>query len=103
MKRGFVVLAFVTALAAPALLLAHEGHAHHVMGTVNAMDANRLEVKDTTGKLVSCQLTADTKYLRGDTPVAAADVKVGERVMVEAVEQAGKRIAREVRLGKANT
>lgn len=101
MKRFVAGLALVATFAAPAVLLAHEGHAHHVMGTVSAVSVSNIDVKDSAGKVVSFQLTAETKVLRGETPVNAADIKVGERVMVEGTEADGKMTAKLVRLGKA--
>jgi hypothetical protein len=100
MKRIAASLVFVAALAVPALLLAHEGHTHKVMGTVNAVTATNLDVKDSAGKVVSCQLTADTKYRRGETTVTKPDFMVGERVVVEGAEKDGKMIAELVLLGK---
>ncbi len=100
MKRIAASLVFVAALTVPALLLAHEGHTHQVMGTVNAITATNIDVKDSTGKIVSCQLTSDTKYRREETNVTAADIMVGERVVVEAAETDGKMIAKLVLLGK---
>jgi len=52
------------------------------------------------GEVVSCQLTAETKFRRGEKSVTAADIKVGERVMVETVEKDGKAIATLVLLGE---
>ena len=100
MKRTAASLVFVAALAVPALLLAHEGHSHHVMGTVKSITATNIEVKDADGKVVSCQLTADTQYRREEKPVTAADIMIGERVVVEASEVDGKMIAKLVQLGK---
>lgn len=100
MKRIAAGLIFVAALAVPALLPAHEGHVHHVMGTVNAVSANNIDVKDSDGKVVSCQLTSDTKFLREETATTAAGIMVGERVVVDANEKDGKMIAEVVRLGK---
>ncbi len=99
-KRIAAVLFFAAALTVPALLLAHEGHTHHVMGTVKAISATDIDVKDSGGKVVSCQLTAETKYRREETNVTAADIMVGERVVVEATEKDGKMIAKLVLLGK---
>ena len=100
MKEIAARLVFVVALAVPALLLAHEGHAHHVMGTVNAVSADNIDVKDAAGEVVSCQLTAETKFRRGEESVTAADIKVGERVMVDTVEKDSKMIATLVLLGE---
>ena len=62
MKRNTVAGLLLIAGLMPVFLLAHEGH--KVMGTVTAVDANKLELKDKDGKTVSIALTAATKYLR---------------------------------------
>ena len=100
MRRAISFLVLVALTAFPGVLAAHEGHAHHVMGIVSAIDANRIEVKDSDGQLVACQLNAETKYMRGDRLVTEPGIKIGERVMVETVEESGKAIARIVRLGE---
>jgi len=109
MKRSmFVGLSLGAALAIPGWLLAHEGH--KVMGSVTAVDASHLEVKDKAGKTVSIALTADTKYRKqGATATApsqaaaAADVKVGQRVVVSVKEEGEKMTATEVTLGAAES
>jgi hypothetical protein len=104
MSRRFVVGATLAlALAIPAYVRAHEGHAHKVMGTVATLHENRLEVKATDGKSSTITLNATTKILRGKTKAKADDIKPGERVVVTATESKGKdgktaMIATEVRL-----
>lgn len=109
MKRSlFVGLSLAAALVIPGRLPAHEGH--KVMGTVTAVDASQLEVKDKAGKTVSIVLTAETKYRKpGATAAApaqaaaAADVKVGQRVVVSVKEEGEKMTATEVMLGAAES
>ena len=101
MRAARIVLSLVSAAAFPGWLSAHEGHAHKVMGTVAAFDATHMEIQATDGKKVSVLLTADTKYLKGKTPAVAADVKIGQRVVVSVVEEGGKKTAKEVLLGTA--
>ncbi len=101
MRRLLAVLAILMTVAFP-VVLAHEGHAHHVMGTVNKIVPDWLEVKDTSGNLVSCKLTSETKYRRGDSPVTVSEIKVGDRVMIEAELKAGTLMAKVVHLGNAN-
>ena len=105
-RNTLAVLSLSAALAFPGTLLAHEGH--KVMGTVTAVDASHLEVKDKAGKTVSIALTAETKYRKpGATAgapaqaAAAADVKVGQRVVVSVTEEGEKMTATEVMLGAA--
>ena len=108
MKRSVVAVLFMAAgLAVPGRLLAHEGHAHKVMGTVSMADAKHIEVDATDGKKVSIALTTETKYLKPaptppggpDQPAAASELKVGQRVVVTVVEGEGKKTAKEIVLG----
>ena len=108
MIRRFVLGAVLfAALAVPAYVYAHEGHAHKVMGTVSMRHENHLEVKETDGgKTVTITLNEKTKILRGKAKATAADIKPGERVVVTATETKGKdgqtlMIASEVRLPEA--
>lgn len=106
MKRSTVAGLLLIAGLMPGFLLAHEGH--KVMGTVTAIDANQMEVKDKDGKTVSIALTPTTKYLRPAAnsgarpqPASLADVKVGQRVVVAVTEEGEKMTAKEVTLGAA--
>ena len=107
MIRRFVSGAFLfVALAIPAYVHAHEGHAHKVTGTVSMRHDNQLEVKATDGKSVTITLNEKTKILRGKTKATADDIKPGERVVVTATETKGKdgqtlMIASEIRLPDA--
>ena len=79
MKRiSLLTLAIV--LLACSLAVAH-GHGH-VMGTVAAVTAERIDVHTAQGKTVSVPLTAATKYVKGKAVATRADVRVGERVVV---------------------
>ena len=107
MRRRIVVgLSLAAALVNPGRLLAHEGHAHKVMGTVAAVDAKHIEVDAKDGKKVSIELTAETKYLKPSAvtggaaqAASAADMKVGQRVVVTVAEAGEKKTAKEVMLG----
>lgn len=100
-KAPLVVLAAV--VMAP-WVLAHEGHAHKVMGTVSVIHENHLEVKGTDAKTSTFTLTDKTKIVKGKTVVKATDIKEGDRVVVTASEEKGADgktmlVASEVRLG----
>jgi hypothetical protein len=101
-----LILAVLIALvAAPiAVVLAHPGHEHKIMGTVSMVHENHLEVKATDGKTTVVTLNDKTKVVRGSTAAKLDTVKVGERVVVTAVQAVGKDgkalvVAKEVRLG----
>ncbi len=101
MKKIAVGLSLVVALALPTQFLAHEGHKHKVMGTVTAVDASHVEIDTKDEKKVSILVTEDTKYMRGKEPATAADVKVGDRIVVTTIEKEGKKIAQEILLAPA--
>lgn len=102
-----LVLALALVLGYGLAASAHEGHDHKIMGTVSGIHEQHLEVKGAKdGKVSSITLNEKAKILREKTALTAADIKVGDRVVVTAVTQkdaAGKEVlvAKEVRLGTA--
>jgi hypothetical protein len=68
-------------LVLTAVAVAHEGHLHHVMGTVVAAGAARLDVKGTDGKTLVLVIDGTTKVVRGTTVIKATDLHSGERVV----------------------
>lgn len=106
MKRPVLAALLVLLAVVPApLAFAHEGHAHKIMGTVSVIHENHLEVtavKDS--KVSTVVLNEKTKILRGKTVLQPEDIKIGDRVVVTAVQEKddkGKEmlIATEVRVG----
>ena len=100
MRKGTFVFFLFVILAFPARLVAHEDHEHKVMGTVTAVDASHVEIETTDGEQTSVQLNEETEYHRGRSPAVAADIKVGDRIALTAVEKDGKPTASEVRLAE---
>lgn len=98
LRKGAFVLALFLLLANVRTAFAHGG-AEHVMGTVSKVSAQSVTVDTTDKKVVEVGLTAKTKYTRNDKKVAASDMKVGDRVMIEAKEVNEKLVADEVKLG----
>ncbi len=76
----FAVLA-VTVLASAAPL-AHPGHDHKLMGTVSAVDGNKVTIKTTEGKDTTFQVIPTTSFKRGKQKGAQAELTVGLRVVV---------------------
>lgn len=98
MRKALGLALSILALLVSTTLFAHGGH-EHTMGTVSAIDAKHVEVKTQDGKTVSIQLTPDTKYVKGKTVAAFADVAAGMRVMVESKKDKDQLVAVEVQLG----
>jgi hypothetical protein len=91
------------ALTPAARVLAHPGHEHKIMGTVSVVHQNHVEVKATDGRMSMFTLNEKTRVLRGNAKVPADAIKVGERVVVTAIETKDKdgkalMVANEVRL-----
>lgn len=105
MKKLLIALMFTLALTP--LGYAHEGHDQKIMGTVAAIQDNHLEVKAADGKTSMIMLNDKTKVLQGKAAKKAADIKVGDRVVVTATDvkdKAGKTmlVAKQVNLGNAS-
>jgi hypothetical protein len=104
-RFAMTVAVLVAALATSPAVLAHEGHAHKVMGTVATLHENHLEVKATDGKTTAVMLDDNTKIFRGKTKATLQDIKPGERVVVTAMEKKGAdgkpmMLASEIRLAE---
>jgi hypothetical protein len=85
------VATLLLSLIAPATAPAHEGHAHKFMGTLSAVQEGQFEVKATDGTMLVFQVDAKTVYQRGKGKVTGKDLKIGERVVVSALQvPAGK-------------
>lgn len=99
-KRLIVVVAVVLVLARPAVW-AHEGHVHTIMGTVTALDSKVIKVKTPSGEVLSIALTGKTSVLRAKRKVPLADVRVGQRVVVDIGNGEDPLIARAIQVGVA--
>jgi hypothetical protein len=86
----------------PITLAAHDGEVHkNLKGTVKTVSETTLVVTGSDGTMLTVALKANTKYLRGTTPVKPAEVKVGERVVVGVSQVKEPFTAVVVRVGEA--
>jgi len=94
MKRTYIALALVL------LLLSARSYAHgnmdHVLGTVKQIAGNTISV-EKDGQTTEVILTPTTTWENNGKPAKAADLKVGDRVVIHAVKVDGKETAHEVR------
>jgi hypothetical protein len=100
-----IQIALVTVLALallPAIASAHGGE-EHVVGTVTKVSDTSVTVKTTAGKIVDVGFDAKTTYARAKAPIQKTDVKVGDRIVIHAVEVNEKLVAHTVELGGATT
>ena len=100
LRKGAFALALFLLLANGPTAFAHGG-AEHVMGTISQVSAQSVTVETKDKKVVEVGLNAKTAYTRNDKKVAASDMKVGDRVMIEAKEVNEKLVADSVKLGVA--
>ena len=100
MKTRTAVWTLTLALVCATSALAHGGNTD-IMGTVTSVSADQVIVNDREGKSVTVRVTKDTKYRKGDSPAAATDLKIGDRVAVEAAGKAGAYGAIEIRFSSS--
>ena len=87
MSKRMVGLIGVLLLAAA--LLAHEGHQHQVLGTVERIRECHLVVRTQEGETKTIFLGPATRFERGAQAATRQDVKAGSRVSI-AVENDGE-------------
>jgi len=104
-RRASLGLLAIVAFAAflPMPVLAHPGHEHKVLGTVTMAAADHVMLKDREGKDHTVHITADTKVLKDRKAAEVADIKAGMRIVVTAVEENEKMMAKVIELGAAPT
>jgi hypothetical protein len=104
-KKIFAGVVMMTLPFAP-VVTAHEGHEHKIMGTISVVHENHLKIAGTDKKTHAVVLNEKTKVLRGTSAMKPADIKVGDRVVVTAIETKARdgkvtMVVKEVRLGAA--
>ena len=82
MRQTILAAALLGALATSGGVLAHEGHHHDAMGTVEAVDAEQMTLTVSEEETLTFVLTDETSYLRGDEAVSREDIVAGERAVV---------------------
>ena len=102
MHRKFIpALALAVALCLPALVLAHTGHVHKILGTVASLQGDHLDVKTTDGKVVTVMVDAKTTAItRGKLKLDSSALKVGERVSVDYLQQKTTNMAKTIKLAE---
>lgn len=96
MKKWISTLAVIAVFGFHTLAFAH-GEKPHVMGTVTTLDAQHLVVQTKDGKTLSILLNKATQYRKGEAAATGADLKVGDRVVVDATGEGDTLTASEIR------
>jgi len=94
--KNLILAAFVLAVLAPAATFAHPGHEHKLMGTITAIDGNKVSMKTTEGKDTTFAIIPTTSFKSGKGKGMQSDLKVGLRIMVNAGDGAEPMKAKEV-------
>jgi hypothetical protein len=102
LKIQIALLAMLALTLLPAIVSAHGGE-EHVIGTVTKVSDTSVTVKTTAGKIVEVGFDAKTTYARAKMPTQKTNVKVGDRIVIHAVEVNEKLVAHTVELGAATT
>jgi hypothetical protein len=80
MRKTTIRCCLALLVIVPGLALAH-GYGH-VMGTIQRVHPDRLDIVTKDGKALSIPLTKSTRYFRGDRSATAAALETGSRVVV---------------------
>jgi cell division protein FtsL len=83
------------------IVLAH-GEAVQVMGTVTTISDKSITVQTVDKKSSAVEITAQTKFVKSGVAASIKDLKVGERVVINAGKIGEKLEAHQVRFGPTN-
>ena len=100
LKVHVAILAIVSLALLPTIATAHGGE-QHVTGTVTKISDTSVTVKTTAGKTVEVGFDAKTTYARAKQPIQKTDIKVGDRIVIHAMEMNEKLVAHTVEIGTA--
>jgi len=101
LKIQVALLAIVSLALLPMIATAHGGE-EHVTGTVTKISDTSVTVKTTAGKTVEVGFDAKmTTYARAKQPTQKTDIKVGDKIVIHAMEVNEKLVAHSVELGAA--
>jgi hypothetical protein len=98
LKIHVAILAMVSLALLPTMATAHGGE-EHVTGTVTKISDTSVTVKTTAGKTVEVGFDAKTTYARAKQPIQKTDIKIGDRIVIHAMEMNEKLVAHTVEIG----
>ena len=98
-----LILVLAVGLLAPIAAAAHPGHDHKLMGTISAIDKNKVVVKTTEGKDMTFEIVPTTTFKQGTKRGMQTDLKAGMRVVVNVGDGVEPLKAKEVQYSAATT
>jgi hypothetical protein len=91
-KRSTLIIALaVLTLALGPIAFGHNG-VEHVMGTVTAISASSITVETAQHTTATVILATSTKFTNKGAAAALKDLKIGERVVIDAKPDAAKKL-----------
>jgi type 1 fimbria pilin len=90
-KSVHTVLAMLALTLGPAIAFAHNG-VEHVMGTVTAATDKSITVDTVKHTSVTVLIDPTTKFSKGTAQASRKDLKVGDRVAIDAKENSDKKL-----------
>jgi Domain of unknown function (DUF5666) len=90
-RRMHSAIATLILILASAIGYAHNG-IEHVLGTITAITDSSITVDTLKRTSITVAIDPATKFTRGDAQVSLKDVKVGDRVAIDAKESGDKKL-----------
>src|SRR5713226_7663023 len=90
-RRMHSVIAVLTLILGAAIVYAHNG-VEHIMGTVTALTDSSITVDTLKHTSITVLIDPTTKFSKNDAQASRKDVKVGDRVAIEAKENGAKKL-----------
>lgn len=100
-QRMHTLIAVLALVLGSATAFAHNG-VEHVMGTITSVTDSSITVETVKHTAVTVIVDSTTKFTRNDANVSFKDLKVGDRLVIDAKENSEKKlVAVTVKLGAA--
>jgi len=90
-RRMHSAIAILALIIGAAAAYAHNG-VEHVMGTITAITDSSITVDTVKHTAVTVLIDPTTKFTKNDTQSSRNDVKVGDRVVIDAKENSDKKL-----------
>ncbi len=98
MRQKILSMTLLAAFALSASVVAHKGHHHAAMGTIEAIDDEQITLAMEGDESENFTLTEETSFTRGDEEVTREAMAVGERAVVMYEKKDKINVAIEVKL-----
>ena len=100
MKKLASAIALFTLVLFSAAAFGHDG-AHGMKGTVTAISEDTITIETPNKETQTVHFDSTTKFQKGGAAASIKDLKVGDRVVIQAHDTEGKMHAVQVRFGKS--